>query len=80
MEWSSANWHEFYPDAKEALPSNAPKLRGQPVQLNLFCDAAHYRITISNCLEFIATSCAYRKPCVYEQATTQPGWKYPVYV
>jgi hypothetical protein len=44
--WSSitrptADWHEFYPDAFEPLPEHFPSPRGQPVQINMFCDAAH---------------------------------------
>jgi hypothetical protein len=35
------DWSEFYPDAMEAIPSNAPEARGKPVQINMFCDAAH---------------------------------------
>ena len=32
---------EFYPDAEESLPPNAPEPRGEPVQINLFVDADH---------------------------------------
>jgi len=35
------DWSEFYPDAIEPEPANAPTLRGKAVQLNMFCDAAH---------------------------------------
>ena len=35
------NWTEFYKDAKEQLPPNAPKPRGHPVQINGFVDADH---------------------------------------
>ncbi len=31
----------FYPDAEEALPTNAPEPRGEPVQINCFVDADH---------------------------------------
>ena len=39
--WTQAEWKEFYPDATEPIPPNAPEARGKPVQINLFCDAAH---------------------------------------
>ena len=32
---------EFYPDAEEKIPPNAPKPRGKPVQINCFVDADH---------------------------------------
>jgi hypothetical protein len=35
------DWTEFYKDAKEQLPPNAPKPRGHPVQINGFVDADH---------------------------------------
>mmetsp|Transcript_11237 Transcript_11237/g.16168 ORF Transcript_11237/g.16168 Transcript_11237/m.16168 type:complete len:1367 (+) Transcript_11237:2028-6128(+) len=35
------DWSEFYPDAMETIPSNAPEPRGRAVQINMFCDAAH---------------------------------------
>ena len=38
--WTQAKWKEFYPDAMEPIPDNAPEARGKPVQINLFCDAA----------------------------------------
>jgi len=34
-------WNEFYKDAKEQLPVNAPSSRGHAVQLNAFVDADH---------------------------------------
>ena len=45
-DWSHINflqhdWNEFYPDAMETMPPNAPEPRGRAVQLNMFCDAAH---------------------------------------
>ena len=39
--WTQAEWQDFYPDAVEPIPDNAPEARGKPVQINLFCDAAH---------------------------------------
>ena len=39
--WTQAKWQDFYPDAVEPIPDNAPEARGKPVQINLFCDAAH---------------------------------------
>jgi len=35
------DWTEFYKDAKESLPPNAPTPRGHPVQINGFVDADH---------------------------------------
>ena len=32
---------QFYPDAEEAMPNNAPEPRGKPAQLNVFVDADH---------------------------------------
>jgi len=32
---------EFYPDAEEKIPPNAPKSRGKPVQINCFVDSDH---------------------------------------
>ncbi len=34
-------WSEFYKDAKEHLPSNAPSPRGHAVQVNAFIDSDH---------------------------------------
>jgi hypothetical protein len=46
IAWENASfeqydWHEFYSDAKEAIPPNAPTARGHPVQINAFIDANH---------------------------------------
>jgi len=46
LDWNTADWSEFYPDAKEAIPSDMPEPRGKPVQINLFVDSAH-----ATCLE-----------------------------
>jgi hypothetical protein len=35
------HWEEFYKDAKEQLPLNAPSPRGHAVQINAFVDADH---------------------------------------
>ncbi len=41
-EWTSHDWKIFYPDIKgEVIPLGRPQERGNPVQLNLFFDAAH---------------------------------------
>ncbi len=37
----TARMRRHYPDAQEALPSNAPEPRGMPVQINCFVDADH---------------------------------------
>ncbi|MGH7954896.1 MAG: Ty1/Copia family ribonuclease HI, partial [Gloeomargaritales cyanobacterium] len=39
--WITADWVEFYPDAFEPIPPNAPPPRGITIQINVFCDAAH---------------------------------------
>jgi len=41
LDWNTANWSEFYPDAKEAISSDMPEPRDKPVQINLFVDSAH---------------------------------------
>ena len=41
IQWLQHDWKEFYPDAHEAIPTNAPPPRGKPVQINMFCDASH---------------------------------------
>jgi hypothetical protein len=35
------DWSDFYRDAREAKPANAPTTRGVPVQINVFMDADH---------------------------------------
>jgi hypothetical protein len=35
------DWREFYHDAKEAIPPNAPPPRGHSVQINAFVNAVH---------------------------------------
>jgi hypothetical protein len=40
-ELRAAEMKDFYPDAKETLPPNAPSPRGLPVQINTFVDADH---------------------------------------
>ena len=40
-EFVSADWTEYYPDAKEVVPPNAPQLRGKPVTTMCFVDADH---------------------------------------
>ena len=34
-------WEEYYPDANEPIPSNAPEARGNPVTTSCFVDADH---------------------------------------
>jgi hypothetical protein len=41
VNWITADWKEFYPDAAEPVPLNQPEPRGNEVQINMFCDAAH---------------------------------------
>jgi len=40
-EFIQQDWSEFYKDATEQLPTNAPPPRGQAVQINAFVDADH---------------------------------------
>jgi uncharacterized protein len=40
-KFSKVDWTDFYPDAKEPLPPNAPEPRGKMVQVNCFVDADH---------------------------------------
>ena len=35
------DWHDFYRDAKEAIPTNMPESRGNSVTLSAFVDASH---------------------------------------
>jgi hypothetical protein len=35
------NWCEFYGNAKEQVPANAPPPRGKPVEIRCFVDADH---------------------------------------
>jgi hypothetical protein len=58
-------WTEFYKDAKEQVPTNAPSPRGHAVQINAFVDADHAgnRITRrSHTGILIYLNCA---PCIW---------------
>jgi hypothetical protein len=37
--FAKQDWQDFYRDAKEQIPANAPPPRGHPVQINAFVDA-----------------------------------------
>jgi hypothetical protein len=39
--FTQADWSEFYPNAKEPIPPNAPKARGNPIAISCFVDADH---------------------------------------
>ena len=39
--FKKCDWKEFYPDAKEAIPTNMPEPRGRPVTTTCFVDADH---------------------------------------
>jgi hypothetical protein len=41
IDWVEADWKEFYPNATEPIPPNMPEPRGNEVQIQMFCDAAH---------------------------------------
>ena len=34
-----ANWRGYYPGVKEAIPPNAPKLLGKPMQMTCYVDS-----------------------------------------
>jgi hypothetical protein len=51
VDFPAYNWTDFYQDAKEEIPSNAPKPRGNPVQMNVFVDANHAGTTHYMALE-----------------------------
>jgi hypothetical protein len=40
-KFTEVDWTDFYPNASEPIPLNAPEARGQPVQINCFVDADH---------------------------------------
>jgi Reverse transcriptase (RNA-dependent DNA polymerase) len=40
-KFTEVDWSDFYPDAVEPIPSNAPEARGPEVQVNCFVDADH---------------------------------------
>ena len=40
-DYPTYDWEEFYGDAKELIPENAPEPLGQPVQMNVFIDSDH---------------------------------------
>jgi len=39
--YNKTDWSSFYPDAKEAIPADAPAPRGLPVTMQCFVDANH---------------------------------------
>jgi hypothetical protein len=43
------DWSELYPDAREELPPNAPKVLGKKVTIVCYCDSDHASDTISRC-------------------------------
>jgi hypothetical protein len=38
---TNADWTDFYLDAKEHIPTNAPEPRGNEVNMYCFCDSDH---------------------------------------
>jgi hypothetical protein len=42
-DFPEQDWSDFYKDAIEDVPLNAPAPRGMPVQVNVFVDASHAR-------------------------------------
>jgi hypothetical protein len=43
------DWTDFYKDAEEDIPLNAPQPKGMHVQVNVFVDASHARNKITRC-------------------------------
>jgi hypothetical protein len=41
FQFYKADWTEFYRDATEHIPANAPEPRGKPVEITCFVDADH---------------------------------------
>lgn len=39
--FKQCDWTEFYPDAKEAIPTDVPEARGKSVVTSCFVDADH---------------------------------------
>ena len=39
--FQKCDWSEYYPGACEAVPPDAPEVRGQPVSMSCFVDADH---------------------------------------
>jgi hypothetical protein len=37
----TADWRTYYPDAAEAIPTNAPERRGNPIDMTCYVDADH---------------------------------------
>jgi hypothetical protein len=53
-DWShipfmNQDWKDFYPDAYEPIPPNAPEPRGKAIQINLFYDASHANYHVTRC-------------------------------
>ena len=40
-ELERPDWSQFYPGAKEELPSDMPEALGRPLQQTMFVDASH---------------------------------------
>jgi hypothetical protein len=40
-KFENVDWREFYDEAEELMPPNAPEPRGEPIQINCFVDADH---------------------------------------
>ncbi len=45
----SVDWRDFYPDAKEVIPVNAPEPRGKSIIMSCFVDADHAGNRITHC-------------------------------
>ncbi len=48
-DFSTEDWSDFYRDAREKFPCNAPKPRGMLVQVNAFVYASHARNKHAKC-------------------------------
>jgi len=47
--FTNMDWQDFYPEAKEALPLNAPEPQGNDVLLSCFVDANHAGNKVTQC-------------------------------
>ena len=44
-----ADWHDFYRDAKEEIPTNLPVPKGKPVSISCFVDTSHACDVVTCC-------------------------------
>jgi len=59
------DWGDFYGDAREDIPTNAPIPRGKPVQINVFVDANHAGNKLNSCSQTGVLLYLYRAPILW---------------